>query len=95
MKVLLIGRNPSVLEHLLPQVREAGFDAQGATLDVDALRLMRNETFDVVAIGGGVQSDSRAIFHRVAREKNEAAIVLDIYGPETLLPRLNELKNKP
>lgn len=94
MNVLIIGRNAGIMEQLLPQVREAGFDAQGAILDVDALRLLRNETFDVVTIGGGVQTDSRATFHRVAREKNPATIVLDIYGPETLLPRLKALKDK-
>jgi ACT domain-containing protein len=93
MKVLLIGRNANIMEQSLSQVRAAEFDAQGAILDVDALRLLRNETFDVVAIGGGVQTDSRATFHRVAREKNSAVIVLDIYGPETLLPRLKKLKN--
>ncbi len=94
MRVLIIGRNAKLLENLLAQVRAAGFEAQGATLDVDALRLMRNEIFDVVAIGGGVETDSRATFHRVAREKDSATVVLDIYGPETLLPKLKALKSK-
>lgn len=94
MQVLIIGRNAVSLEHWLEIVRAAGFSAQGAALDVDALRLIRNENFDVVAISGGVQTDSRATFHRVAREKNPATVVMDLYGIETLVPRLKELQDK-
>ena len=94
MKVLVIGRHASLMSHLLRQMRQAGFEVTGVDTDAEALALIQQGHFEVVTIGGGVEPPSRAAFKAEAQRQTPSPTVLEIYGPDTLLPRLVALRDK-
>lgn len=89
MKVLILGRQQFVMDKVLPLIRAENFDAVGVLTDEEAIENLRSGNFDVVAVGGGVESASREKIRAVADETNTK--MLEIFGPETLLPNLKKL----
>lgn len=89
MKVLIVGRQAVVMEKILPLLRNAGFEAIGVLTDDEALENLRSGSFDVVAVGGGVETESREKIRTEAQET--ATEMLEIFGPDTLLPSLFKL----
>lgn len=78
------------MDGILPQVRNAGFEAVSVlTLDEAAEHLWFGQ-FDVIVVGGGVEADLREKIRHTAQQKNTK--MLEIFGPDTLLPKLMELK---
>jgi hypothetical protein len=58
--------------------------------DDETIENLRSGNFDVVAVGGGVESDSREKVRQIAEETETK--MLDIFSPDLLLPKLLELK---
>jgi hypothetical protein len=90
MRVLIVGVNPSIMERSLDQSAGAGFDAVGVLVGRDdVLASLAGGPWDAVAIGGGVDDATRAALHGAAAEGTH---VLNIVGPDTLLPRLRAIE---
>jgi hypothetical protein len=83
-----------MMDRVLAQVRQAGFEASGVFTDPEAIHLIESGNFDVIVIGGGVEAESREKFKAVSRHKSPNPEVLEIFGPGTLLPKLLDLKRK-
>lgn len=94
MKVLILGRHPGIMQGVLAQLQQAGFEAQGCFSDEETLQLIRGGDFEVVAIGGGVEPASRQLIKAECLRHSPGPEVVEIFGPGTLLPRLEEIKNK-
>ncbi|NJM54349.1 MAG: hypothetical protein HC846_13810 [Blastocatellia bacterium] len=90
MKVLVLGRQQFIMDKILPMIRAENFEAVGVLTDEETIENLRNGNFDVVAVGGGVESDSREKVRTIANETNTK--FLEIFGSQTLLPKLLELK---
>lgn len=90
MKVLVLGRQQSIMDKILPLIKAENFDAVGVLTDDEAIENLRSGKFDAVAVGGGVESDSREKVRLIANETETK--FLEIFGPNTLLPKLLELK---
>ncbi|MCD9186631.1 MAG: iron-containing alcohol dehydrogenase [Pyrinomonadaceae bacterium] len=90
MKVLIVGRQAVVMEKILPLLKNAGFEAIGVLTDDEAVQNLRSGSFDVIAVGGGVEPESREKIRTEARETTTE--ILEIFGPDTLLPRLFQLR---
>lgn len=80
------------MDKVLPLIHAENFAAVGVLKDEEAIEDLRNGNFDVVAVGGGVEIGSREKIRAVADETN--TIMLEIFGPETLLPSLKKLSQK-
>ncbi len=80
-----------MMENILAQVRSSGYEATGISTDAEAVKLIREENFQVVVIGGGVEQAARKIFRVECAAKTPSPVFLEIFGPDTLLPRLNEV----
>jgi hypothetical protein len=94
MKILILGRHAGMMQSILAQVAGAGFEARGCLTDEEAIAALQNETFQVVAIGGGVEISSRNLIKAEYAKKSPTPEILEIYGPDTLLPRLQQLRAK-
>ncbi len=92
MKVLIVGRRQDLLDTALAQVRAAGFEAEGSRDDDEIIAQLRGGGWNVLAIGGGVDPDAKVKFRQVVADHSPATHVLEVYGPETLLPGLKQLR---
>lgn len=90
MKVLVLGRQQAIMDEILPLIQSEGFEAVGVLTDQEAIANLRNGNFNVVVVGGGIENDSREKIRLTATETNTK--FLEIYGPNSLLPKLLELK---
>jgi hypothetical protein len=90
MKVLILGRQQFIMDKILLILQAENFEAVGVLTDDETIENLRNGNFEVVAVGGGVESDSREKIRQIAEETNTK--MLDIFGPNTLLPNLIALR---
>jgi hypothetical protein len=92
MKVLIAGRHRDLMNAALAQVRDEGFEAAGYIEDEKIVEELKTGSYDVLAIGRGVEPDSKVLFRQVVSEHSPDTRVLEVYGPETLLPGLRNLR---
>ncbi len=92
MRVLLVGRNPELMAWAIDQLRANEFDVKGSTDIGTCFSLMTKETFDVIAVGGGIDTVTRATVHAAGDSLNSHPLVIDIFGPANLLPKLNAIR---
>jgi hypothetical protein len=92
MKVLIAGRQQDLMDAALAQVRDDGFEAIGHIEDEKIVEELKTGSYDVLAISGGVEPDSKVLFRQVVSEHSPGTHVLEIYAPETLLPGLRNLR---
>ena len=92
MKVLIAGRHQDLMDATLAQVRDEGFEAVGHIEDERVIEELKTGTYNVLAICGGVEPDSKVLFRQVVSEHSPNTHVLEVYGPETLLPGLRNLR---
>ncbi|MFI6042368.1 hypothetical protein ACIA8C_12085 [Nocardia sp. NPDC051321] len=97
MDILVIGRGPSVVESGIAQLRAQGFSAHGVLADEDAVAVLDTDPVDFLLIGGGVESDSRALLIKKAEqhgvsviEANRKGRDLETYLQEEVFPVLRE-----
>jgi PleD family two-component response regulator len=86
-KVLVIGRHPAMLKNVLELLKEKGYDTVGASTNEAAIAAFREGTIQAVVIGGGVDAESRTLFHTLFKDINPSAGIIDAH-PETILPQL-------
>ncbi len=92
MKVLIAGGHQDLVDAALAQVRNDGFEAAGHIEDEKIVEELKAGGYGALAICGGVEPDSKVMFRQVVSEHSPNTHVLEIYGPETLLPGLRNLR---
>jgi len=80
-KVLVIGRHADMLARVSEMLKSHHYDPVGATTNEEALQKFATEKPLAVLIGGGVDSESRALFHRTF---SPSAKVINAH-PQTIL----------
>lgn len=80
-KVLVIGRHADMLARVTDMLKTHNYDAVGVLTNEEALQKFEAEKPGAVLIGGGVDSESRALFHRTF---SPTAKVIDAH-PQTVL----------
>ncbi|HAY3508048.1 hypothetical protein BBI01_00015 [Chryseobacterium artocarpi] len=68
--ILVIGRDPKTLQGVVEMLKENGYDAQGESIDEQALEIFNKYHFDGVLLGGGVGPQSREILIPAFIKKN-------------------------
>lgn len=82
--MLVIGRHPDMLNRITDLLKNHHYHAVGATTNEQALAKFEAEHPLAVIIGGGVDGESRAMFHR---NFSPSAKVIDAH-PQTVLKDL-------
>jgi CheY-like chemotaxis protein len=85
-KVLVIGRHADMLARVTDMLKNHNYVAIGAQTNEEALQKFEAEKPEAVLIGGGVDGESRALFHRTF---GTTAKVIDAH-PQTVLGDLKE-----
>lgn len=80
-KVLVIGRHADMLARITDMLKNHHYDAVGAQTNEEALQKFEDEKPAAVLIGGGVDGESRALFHGTF---SPMAKVIDAH-PQTVL----------
>lgn len=83
-KILIIGRHPAIMEKVIVLLEKNGYDATGANQNEEAIDLFRIRNFDAVVIGGGVDAESKALFHNLFPAINSGIKILDAH-PNSIL----------
>lgn len=83
-KVLIIGRHSEILVKITELLKQHGYDAIGKMTNEEAFLIFQSETFDAVIIGGGVDAESRHLFHLEFPKTNPIVRIIDAH-PETVL----------
>lgn len=84
-KVLVIGRHADMLARVGDMLKNHGYNPVGTQTNEEALQLFEKEKPLAVIIGGGVDGESRALFHRLFSPSSK---VIDAH-PQTVLGDLN------
>jgi DNA-binding NarL/FixJ family response regulator len=83
-KVLVIGRHAKMLSSVTDMLKKHNYEAVGVQTNEEALEKFETEKPHAVIIGGGVDNESRALFHRTF---SAASKVIDAH-PQTVLSDL-------
>ncbi len=86
-KVLVIGRHADMLVKITGLLQQHGYTAIGKTTNQDAIVAFKADTIDAVIIGGGVDDESRELFHTEFPKINPNVKVIDAH-PQTVLSDL-------
>jgi DNA-binding NtrC family response regulator len=88
-KVLVIGRHADMLARITNMLKEHGYNAIGEQWNEGAIAAFKKDTIDAVIIGGGVDDESRALFHREFPKINPAVKMINAH-PQTVLADLKK-----
>jgi DNA-binding response OmpR family regulator len=95
MRVLIIAREPTVLERIQSLLQQSNVESVITTSDDEAVRRLESVDVSAVVIGGGVQDPSRQQIHAVAARHGVPVIAGALRGEdparyirEELLPAL-------
>lgn len=86
-KVLVIGRHAEMLERVTSLIRQQGYVCIGKLTNEEALLAFQTEKIDAVVIGGGVDLESRNLFHREFTKLNPSVKLIDAH-PQSVLKDL-------
>jgi DNA-binding NarL/FixJ family response regulator len=86
-KILIIGRHPDMLARITEMLIQHGYNAVGKMTNEEAILAYTSDTIDAVVIGGGVDNDSRELFHREFPKMNPKVKIIDAH-PQTVLADL-------
>jgi hypothetical protein len=86
---LIVGRRPEIMQAVTAGLTAMGWGATGALTREDANTLAAQAGFDVLIIGGGVETDSRAELIATYLRANPHGQVIEHAGPlDHLVARL-------
>jgi len=86
-KVLIIGRHADMLQRITDILIHHGYNAIGKMTNEEAIAAFKSDTIDAVIIGGGVDKESRDLFHLEFPKMHPAVKVIDAH-PQTVLSDL-------
>jgi hypothetical protein len=92
-KVLVIGRHSGMLARVLSMLTAAGYEARGTQDNAEAFALLRTWPVDAVIIGGGVDDESRHLFHNQFPVLQPGIKIIDAH-PQTVLADLAKTLGK-
>jgi precorrin-6B methylase 2 len=87
--ILVIGRHATMMEKVIHLLEQEGYAALGVQENEAAFNIMQTETINAVVIGGGVDGESRALFHRAFPLLQPGVKLVDAH-PQTLLAQLGQ-----
>lgn len=87
-KVLIIGRHVGMLAKITDLLKQHGYNSIGKMTNDEAILAFKSDTIDAVIIGGGVDAESRDLFHLEFPKINPKVKIIDAH-PQTVL---NDLK---
>lgn len=88
--VLVVGRNPQMMERVLHLLAENQIIATGVLTDEEALRLIHSSQFAVVVFGGGVEMESAQRIESEGRKVNPQLKFVRAH-PQTIIQELNRV----
>lgn len=88
-KILVIGRHETLLAKVTTMLEQQGYHAIGRQNNEEAIEAFKSNTFDAVIIGGGVDPESRKLFHAQFPKINPQVKIIDSH-PQTVLSDLQE-----
>lgn len=94
MRVLLLGKSPETMNAALELLRTNAFEAAGTTDVTTFYSMLSRQSYDVIAIGGAVDSTTRQTVHATCEALHSKPEVLDVFGSTTLLPKLTKLRDE-
>jgi hypothetical protein len=86
-KVLVIGRHADMLTKITDMLKQHNYNAIGKQWNEEAIADFKEEIFDGVIIGGGVDSESRTLFYTEFPKINPNVKIIDAH-PQTVLSDL-------
>lgn len=75
MRTLVLGRTSARVTEVVATLRADGFEAEGASTDEDARRLLESEGFGVLVTGGEVEPGSRTALKEFAAEHRVRRVI--------------------
>lgn len=85
-RVLCAGRLQPVMDSVLQQLRDAGYEAHGAIDDEAVVAVATREAFDALVIGGGVSDDDGAeLRDRITAIQPHIIVIQITRGPQSVL----------
>jgi hypothetical protein len=92
--ILVIGRHQFIMDRVIPLLKAHNYNAYSVATDQEAIDFVKNNKVDAVLIGGGVEDESRKLFHTEFISINPNIKIIDA-SLKTLLEDLKEqLENK-
>jgi DNA-binding NtrC family response regulator len=88
-KILVIGRHADLMVKIIDVLKQHGYTATGKQWNEEAIEAFKNGSFEAVIIGGGVDDESRALFHTEFPKLNSKVKVIDAH-PQTILSNLKK-----
>lgn len=88
--VLIIGRHADMLAKITDLLKQHNYNAIGKQWNEEAFIAFKTEVFDAVIIGGGVDNESRELFHTEFPKINPSVKIIDAH-PQTVLSDLKEV----
>lgn len=85
MRVLLIGRDSSLLSYRAAVLRQAGYRVQTAA-PAEAKSLLRNDSFSAVVLGHTLAIEQVTEITALIRQRNPRPKILMILGPDPMPP---------
>jgi DNA-binding NtrC family response regulator len=92
-KILVIGRHASMMRRVLDLLQLHGYNAIGKQENEEAIAAFKSEEFQVVIIGGGVDEESRELFHSEFSKINPQVKVINGHS-QTVLSDLQKTFDK-
>ncbi len=86
-KILIIGRHADMLAKITDMLKKHGYNSIGKMTNEEAILVFKTDTIDAVIIGGGVDKESRDLFHIEFPKINPAVKIIDAH-PQTVLTEL-------
>ena len=81
VKILVIGRHPDILQTVLRLInKNEAWEGMGTGNDTEAIELFQKHNFDIVLIGGGVESESELHFRSVFTQHNPNIKIVQHFG---------------
>lgn len=83
-KILVIGRHADMLAKIVNLLQQHGYHPMGETTNEGAMLAFKTNTIDAIVIGGGVDSESRNLFHTMFSTINPTVKIIDAHPPTVL-----------
>lgn len=88
--VYVVDKHEYVLENMRTILQKAGFETSGSTDPEKVMRTLRETSFDLLLLGGGIAPNHRmAYIEYIHNHKPEIRIVEHFGGPATILQEVN------
>lgn len=91
IKVFVLGRHPETLGKVLDFLRDNGYEADGHTENEEAFALFAQKVYDIVIVGGGVDTKTRNHIKKEFPATSPEIEFVEHYGdPTNLLGEIEE-----